>query len=153
MGGLGRPARRRPERPPNRPKLVPSGLLWGHVVGAIGEASKQASNAPGPGYTATQPPSRSAASVKPPHSIPMVGIPALPAASASYGVSPIATAFGPSMPSFFNATRKMSGAGLDCSAFSDEIATSTRSLMQAIPRYTSSSLFLAEDATATCKPA
>lgn len=52
-------------------------------LGAKGEASKQASSAAGPGYTAMQPPFRSADSVKPPQRTPMVGMPALPAASAS----------------------------------------------------------------------
>ena len=47
------------------------------------EAAKQASNAAGPGYTAEQPPLRRSDSVNPPHSRPIVGIPALPAASAS----------------------------------------------------------------------
>jgi hypothetical protein len=42
-----------------------------------------ANNAAGPGYTSTQPASRSEASVKPPQSTPIVPIFALPAASAS----------------------------------------------------------------------
>jgi hypothetical protein len=47
------------------------------------ESSNRANSAAGPGYTSTQPASRSEASVNPPHSTPMVAMSAFPAADAS----------------------------------------------------------------------
>ena len=76
-----------------------------------------------------------------------------PAASASYGESPIATASAPSIPSFLRTISKMSGAGLDSSASSDDVFTSTRSAMPAMSRYLSSSSFLADEPMATRRPA
>jgi hypothetical protein len=50
----------------------------------------------------------------------------LPAASASYGGSPMAMASLPSIFSCFRTTSKISGAGLDSSTSSDEVALSTK---------------------------
>src|ERR1700737_3145664 len=47
----------------------------------------------------------------------------------------------------------MSGAGFDSSASSEEVVKSTRSAMRAMSRYSSSSSFLAEEATAIRTPA
>ena len=43
----------------------------------------------------------------------MVGMPSLPAASASYGVSPRATASSGPAPAFLRAASNISGSGLD----------------------------------------
>jgi hypothetical protein len=112
------------------------------------ECSKHASSAAGPGYTSAHPAFLNSSSVKPPQSTPTVRTSALPAASASYGVSvsPIATASAPSIFSFLRTILKMSGAGFDSSTSSEEVVRSTRSTMRAMSRYLSTSSFLAEEA-------
>src|ERR1700761_1747609 len=54
----------------------------------------------------------------------------------------------PATSSFFSTALKISGAGLDASASSDEVDASRRSVMPARSRYTLSSCFFADDATA-----
>ena len=85
--------------------LCHSGLLWDHVAKRQEEKPRSRSE------QRTRPRIHSHAAAfaevgfaEATHSIPMVGMPALRAASASYGVSPIATASGPLMPSFVSAT-------------------------------------------------
>jgi hypothetical protein len=65
----------------------------------------------------------------------------------------MATASLPSIFSFFRTTSKISGAGLDSSTSSDEVAWSTRWVMLAISRYLFSSSFFADEAMATRMPA
>lgn len=78
----------------------------------------------------------------------MAAIPAPPADSASYGVSPIAMMFPGSMPSFRRAARKMSGSGLLCATSSDEVFASRYGSIRVIILYARSSSSLAEEASA-----
>jgi hypothetical protein len=73
----------------------------------------------------------------------MVQTSALPAASASYGESPIATGPLPSIFSFFKTISKISDSGLDSSTSCDEAAWSTTWEMLAISRYLFSLPFFA----------
>src|SRR6185369_13823557 len=126
----------------------PTNAIRRSIYLASGESAKRANSAAGPGYISTHPACLSELSVNPPQSTPMVATFAFPAASASWGVSPIATASAPWIFSFFRTVSKMSGAGFDSSTSSEEVFRSTRSVMRAMSRYLSTSSFLAEEATA-----
>ncbi|MGY4167498.1 hypothetical protein ACVIM8_001571 [Bradyrhizobium sp. USDA 4529] len=113
------------------------------------DRSKQASSAAGPGYTSAHPAFRNSCSVKPPQNTPTVRTAALPAASASRITNRAGALNLKLLENDIEDVRRQ----LCSSMSSEEVVRSTRSTTRAMPRYSSTSFFLAEEATAIRTPA